>query len=108
MSHAQSEEPTTRPVALPRFTETGVVVALTQVLVPFMVLAVWAALQKLDPQVENAAMSLGASRPAVWRRATTQVGRRSVSSSTIFSTRARATSFVDETSSRRITFAIRP
>ncbi|MBL8589412.1 MAG: ABC transporter permease [Methylobacteriaceae bacterium] len=50
------------------FTETGVVVALTQVLVPFMVLAVWAALQKLDPQVENAAMSLGASRPAVWRR----------------------------------------
>jgi putative spermidine/putrescine transport system permease protein len=50
------------------FTETGVAVALTQVLVPFMVLAVWASLQKLDPQVENAAMSLGASRLAVWRR----------------------------------------
>lgn len=50
------------------FTETGVVVALTQVLTPFMVLAVWAALQRLDPQIENAAMSLGASRPAVWRR----------------------------------------
>ncbi len=50
------------------FTETGVVVALTQVLVPFMVLAVWASLQRLDPQIENAAMSLGASRAAVWRR----------------------------------------
>lgn len=50
------------------FTETGVVVALTQVLVPFMVLAVWASLQRLDPQIENAAMSLGASRAAVWLR----------------------------------------
>jgi putative spermidine/putrescine transport system permease protein len=43
------------------FTETGVVVALTHVLMPFMVLSVWAALQRLDPQVENAAISLGAS-----------------------------------------------
>jgi putative spermidine/putrescine transport system permease protein len=43
------------------FTETGVVVALTHVLMPFMVLSVWTALQRLDPQVENAAISLGAS-----------------------------------------------
>jgi len=43
------------------FTETGVVIALSHVLIPFMVLAVWAALQRLDPQVENAARSLGAS-----------------------------------------------
>jgi putative spermidine/putrescine transport system permease protein len=43
------------------FTETGVVVALSHVLMPFMVLSVWAALQRLDPQVENAAISLGAS-----------------------------------------------
>jgi putative spermidine/putrescine transport system permease protein len=43
------------------FTETGVVIALCHVLVPFMVLSVWAALQRLDPQVENAALSLGAS-----------------------------------------------
>jgi putative spermidine/putrescine transport system permease protein len=46
------------------FTETGVVIALSHVLIPFMVLAVWAALQRLDPQVENAARSLGAG-PAV-------------------------------------------
>jgi putative spermidine/putrescine transport system permease protein len=46
------------------FTETGVIIALSHVLVPFMVLAVWAALQRLDPQVENAARSLGAA-PAV-------------------------------------------
>jgi putative spermidine/putrescine transport system permease protein len=46
------------------FTETGVIIALSHVLMPFMVLAVWAALQRLDPQVENAARSLGAA-PAV-------------------------------------------
>jgi len=50
------------------FTETGMVVALAHVLVPFMVLSVWAALQRLDPQVENAALSLGASQPTVLRR----------------------------------------
>jgi putative spermidine/putrescine transport system permease protein len=50
------------------FTETGVVVALSHVLMPFMVLSVWAALQRLDPQVENAAMSLGASHATVLRR----------------------------------------
>ncbi|MEZ5818705.1 MAG: ABC transporter permease [Hyphomicrobiaceae bacterium] len=50
------------------FTETGVVVALAHVLMPFMVLSVWAALQKLDPMVENAAASLGASQPTIlWR-----------------------------------------
>ncbi|MEO7057975.1 MAG: ABC transporter permease [Caldimonas sp.] len=50
------------------FTETGVVVALTHVLMPFMVLSVWAALQRLDPQIENAARSLGASQSTVLRR----------------------------------------
>jgi putative spermidine/putrescine transport system permease protein len=50
------------------FTETGVVVALSHVLMPFMVLSVWAALQRLDPQIENAAMSLGASHATVLRR----------------------------------------
>jgi putative spermidine/putrescine transport system permease protein len=50
------------------FTETGVVVALSHVLMPFMVLSVWAALQRLDPHVENAAMSLGASHATLLRR----------------------------------------
>jgi putative spermidine/putrescine transport system permease protein len=55
--------------ALPfMFTETGVVVALAHVLVPFMVLSVWAALQRLDPQIENAATSLGASHLTVLTR----------------------------------------
>lgn len=50
------------------FTETGVVIALTHVLVPFMVLAVWASLQRMDPRVEDAAVSLGAARAVVlWR-----------------------------------------
>ncbi|MGN6319614.1 ABC transporter permease [Trinickia sp.] len=50
------------------FTMTGVVVALTHVLVPFMVMSVWATLQKLDPQVEWAGRSLGASPLRVFRR----------------------------------------
>lgn len=50
------------------FTFTGVVIALVHVLVPFMVLAVWASLQKLDPVVEQAAQSLGAAFPTVLRR----------------------------------------
>jgi putative spermidine/putrescine transport system permease protein len=43
------------------FTETGVIIALSHVLMPFMVLSVWTTLQRLDPQVENAARSLGAA-----------------------------------------------
>jgi putative spermidine/putrescine transport system permease protein len=50
------------------FTETGVVVALTHVLIPFMILSVWTALQRLDPQTENAAQSLGASQATLLRR----------------------------------------
>ncbi|MET3889239.1 putative spermidine/putrescine transport system permease protein [Bosea sp. OAE506] len=50
------------------FTETGVVIALIHVLIPFMILAVWASLQRLDPQIENAALSLGAGRATIWRR----------------------------------------
>lgn len=50
------------------FTETGVIIALTHVLMPYMVLAVWASLQRLDPQVENAAASLGASQFTILRR----------------------------------------
>jgi putative spermidine/putrescine transport system permease protein len=50
------------------YSETGVVIALTHVLVPFMVISIWAALQRLDPQVENAAISLGAGPLTVLRR----------------------------------------
>ena len=50
------------------FSETGMVVALTHVLVPFVVISVWASLQRLDPQVENAALSLGASAFTVLHR----------------------------------------
>lgn len=55
------------PVKL-MFTFTGIVIALVHVLVPFMVLAVWASLQKLDAATEHAAQSLGASLATVLRR----------------------------------------
>jgi len=38
------------------------------VMLPFMVIPVWTSLQKLDPQVENAALSLMASPLTVLRR----------------------------------------
>lgn len=56
-----------KPIKL-MFTTTGIVIALIHVLIPFMVLAVWASLQKLDPRVESAGLSLGASQFTVLRR----------------------------------------
>jgi len=50
------------------FTETGMVVALAHAMMPFMVLAVWTVLQRIDPQIENAATSLGASSFTIIRR----------------------------------------
>jgi putative spermidine/putrescine transport system permease protein len=50
------------------YTPVAVVVALVHVMLPFMVIPVWTSLQKLDPMVENAALSLGASRATVLRR----------------------------------------
>jgi putative spermidine/putrescine transport system permease protein len=50
------------------YSETGIVIALTHVLIPLMVISVWASLQRLDPQIESAAISLGAAAPTVLRR----------------------------------------
>jgi putative spermidine/putrescine transport system permease protein len=50
------------------FSMLGVVIALTHVFVPFMIIAVWSALQKLDPQVEHAGRSLGATAFTSFRR----------------------------------------
>lgn len=55
------------PVSL-MFTETGVIIALVHVLCPFMVLAVWASLSRMDPAVERAAQSLGAGPFTAFRR----------------------------------------
>ena len=55
------------PVRL-MFTFTGMTIALLHVLVPFMVLPVWASLQKLDPATEHAAESLGAGLPTILMR----------------------------------------
>ena len=37
-------------------------------LTPYVILSVWASLQRLDPHVENAALSLGATPAAVLRK----------------------------------------
>lgn len=44
------------------YSEGTVIVALVHVMLPFMVIPVWTSLQKLDPAVEQAALSFGASR----------------------------------------------
>jgi len=63
----QSLHITDEPIRLV-FTMTGMIIALTHVLVPFMVMSVWATMQKLDPQIEWAGRSLGGSPLAVFRR----------------------------------------
>jgi putative spermidine/putrescine transport system permease protein len=50
------------------YTETAVVIALVHVMLPFMVIPVWTSLQKLDPWVANAALSLSASPFTTLRR----------------------------------------
>jgi putative spermidine/putrescine transport system permease protein len=50
------------------YTELGVVVALVHVLVPFVVISVMVALQRLDPQIEQASQSLGAGSWTTLRR----------------------------------------
>ena len=56
-----------RPLNL-LFTEAGVEIALVHVMVPFMVIAVWTSLQRLDLRTEQAAASLGASALTTFRR----------------------------------------
>ncbi|WP_432241519.1 ABC transporter permease [Herbaspirillum robiniae] len=50
------------------YTETAIVIALVHVMLPFMVIPVWTSLQKIDPGVVNAALSLGASPFTAVRR----------------------------------------
>lgn len=50
------------------YTETAIVIALVHVMMPFMVIPVWTALQRLDPSVEAAAWALGASHVTALRR----------------------------------------
>ncbi len=55
------------PIAF-MYSVTGVVIALTHVLIPFVVISVWASLQRLDPAIERAAISLGATQRTVVAR----------------------------------------
>ena len=50
------------------YTEAAVIIALVHVMLPFMVIPVWTSLQKLDPGVEDAALSLQASHFITLRR----------------------------------------
>ncbi|WP_159998451.1 ABC transporter permease [Roseomonas sp. 18066] len=50
------------------FTEFAIILGLVHVMVPLVVLAVWASLGRLDPALLRAAESLGASRFAAFRR----------------------------------------
>jgi len=56
------------PAAQILYTETAIVIGLVHIMLPFMVIPVWTVLQKLDPTVEAAALTLGASRFTALRR----------------------------------------
>jgi putative spermidine/putrescine transport system permease protein len=49
-------------------TTTGVTIAMTQVLLPFMVLPLYAVMSRIDPRMVEAAISLGASPVRAFRR----------------------------------------
>lgn len=50
------------------YTPTAVVIALVHVMLPFMIIPVWTSLQKIDPALEAAALTLNASPFTAWRR----------------------------------------
>jgi molybdate transport system permease protein len=69
-------------VRLP-FTTWGVVLAQSFVALPFLVVAVEAALRQFDPRVEDAARTLGASRWYAFRRVTLPAIRPAVIAGTV-------------------------
>jgi ABC-type spermidine/putrescine transport system permease subunit I len=56
-----------KPLPLIR-TTTGVIIGMTYVLLPFMVLPIWAVLRRIDPEFGRAAASLGAPPITAFRR----------------------------------------
>jgi putative spermidine/putrescine transport system permease protein len=50
------------------YTMWAVIIGLVHIMLPFMVIPVWTSLQRLDPAVEQAALSLNASETTVLRR----------------------------------------
>jgi putative spermidine/putrescine transport system permease protein len=55
------------PLPLVR-TTTGVIIGMTHILLPFMVLPIWAVLRRVDPEYGRAAANLGASPATAFRR----------------------------------------
>ncbi len=58
---------TERPIPL-MYNTLGVIIALVHVFVPFMILPVMSTIQGIDPSLEAAGRSLGASRAVIFRR----------------------------------------
>jgi putative spermidine/putrescine transport system permease protein len=49
-------------------TPAGVIIGMTHILLPFMVLPIWAVLRRIDPEYSRAASNLGASPTTAFRR----------------------------------------
>ena len=57
-----------QPILFFSFSSTAVVIALVHVYLPFMILAIWASLEAIDPLLLQAAMDLGARPAQVFRK----------------------------------------
>jgi putative spermidine/putrescine transport system permease protein len=65
------------------YSPTGVVIGLVHVFVPFMILPIMNAIAGIDPRLEEAARTLGASRPEIFRRIILPLSMPGVQSGTI-------------------------
>jgi len=59
---------TSEPVQYLAFSPSAVVISLVHIYLPFMILAIWASLEAIDPSLIQAAMDLGASPYQVFRK----------------------------------------
>lgn len=84
---------TERPLAL-LYNETSVIIGMIQVAVPFVVMSIYGVLQSIPRQLEHAAMTVGASPLAAFRRVTLPLSMPGILAGTVLAFGINVESFV--------------